>query len=82
MSLLILKLIFASYFTFNIFFSLKVVRKKIEVNQVPMSVYERAVTWHQDIMNMTDADQKLQEFQRWKKFVENIPRRSTNLNLM
>ncbi|MCY7295753.1 hypothetical protein [Alteromonas sp. a30] len=54
----------------------------MNVKEVPMSVYERAVTWHQDIMNMTDADAKLVEFQRWKNFVENIPRRNSHFNVM
>lgn len=78
----ILNLVFASYLAANILYSLKVCRKKVIVNEVPMSVYERAVTWHQDIMNMTDADQKLQEFKRWNKFVESIPRRPSNFNLL
>ncbi len=75
--MLTLKLVFASYLVVNILLSISIFKKKIIVNQVPMSVYERAVTWHQDIMNMADADKKMYEFKRWNKFVEDIPRRQS-----
>lgn len=54
---------------------LKLLRTQIEPvqKQVPSSVYERAVTWHQKIMQMSDPDKKMEEFIRWKKFVNSIP---------
>lgn len=80
--MLILKLVFVAYLAGNIIISLLIARQKIEVKEVPMSVYERAVTWHQDIMNMTDADAKIAEFQRWKDFVESIPRRKSSIHIL
>lgn len=80
--MLILKLIFVAYLVGNVVLSICALKRKVRVQEVPMSVYERAVTWHQDIMNMTDADEKLVEFQRWKNFVESIPRRNSQLNVL
>lgn len=80
--MLILKLVFVVYLVGNILFGLFIARKKVKVEEVPMSVYERAVTWHQDIMSMTDADAKIAEFQRWKDFVDSIPRRKSSLHAL
>ncbi len=71
--MLVLKFLFVITLVVSYLIMLRMLKKPIETTEVPSSVYERAVVWHQNIMNISDPDKKMQEFARWKKFVEKIP---------
>lgn len=56
----------------------RTLRKKFSPYFIPPSVYERAVVWYQEILEMPQS-QRIIEQARWERFVKELPRRKERL---
>lgn len=60
-------------------FILKVSRRRIDIDETPEAMYERATRWQQKIVQLDDMVERVQEDEKWCRYVENIKGRKNGL---
>lgn len=78
--MLIFQLVFAAIFTSITAAIVWIGTKHYERNHVPESVFERVISWHEEIMANSQSTDTLIQLQEWREFVLRIP--DTNVQSM
>ena len=78
--MLIFQLVFAAIFTSIMAAIVWIGTKHYERSHVPESVFERVISWHEEIMANSQATDTLIQLQEWRDFVLRIP--DTNVQSM
>lgn len=71
--MLIFQLVFAAIFISLVVAIVWIGTRHYERSHVPESVFERVISWHEEIMANSQATDTLIQLQEWREFVLRIP---------
>lgn len=71
--MLIFQLVFAAIFISILAAIIWMGMRRFERNHIPESVFERVISWHEEIMSDSDSNDTLVQLQEWREFVMRIP---------
>lgn len=57
----------------------KLAQRKVQANESPEAMYERATRWQQEIIEMEDMVERIREDEKWCQYVKQIKGRKNGL---